>query len=248
MSITIYDSYHRNFVRTSVQRELIGGNNFTYINFFRYIFPIINNARPRKILDIGSGAGTLSLFLAGQGFKVVGVDASSVSIEKSKISAKYLNLQTKVDFVNCDFLDFASNEKFDLILCSEVIEHIFDVNEFLKKIKRLLINNGLLVLSTPLDSAPLAKLGLAKIFDKQVGHLRRYNKVQLVSLLESNKFHVEKIVEAEGIIRNSLFVIPILGYIIKFIRGPLVKVITSIDDITGKLLGFSDLIVVATKK
>lgn len=248
MSTIIYDDYHGNFVRSSIQRKLISDNNFTYVNFFRYILPIINEVKPKRILDIGSGAGTLSLSLANQGFRVVGVDTSVVAIEKSRISAEYLNLQTRVDFVNCDFLDFSSNEKFDLILCSEVIEHIFDVNEFLKKIRALLINNGIVVLSTPLDSAPLAKLGLAKTFDNQVGHLRRYGKVNCVSLLESNRFHVKKIIETEGIIRNSLFVFPILGYIIRFIRGPLVKVLTLIDDITGRLLGFSDLIVIATKK
>lgn len=248
MSTTIYDNYHKYFVKTSVQSKLISEDNFTYINFFRYMLPVINKINPKRILDIGSGAGTLSLLLASQGHKVVGIDFSGEAIKKSIQSAKYLNLQTKVDFRNYDFLDYISNEQFDLILCLEVIEHILDEKKFLKKIRKMLARNGLIILSTPLDSAPLAKLGLVTSFDEKVGHLRRYSKTKFISLLSSNDLRIEKIIETEGVLRNSLFVFPALGFMVRFIRGPLVRIFTLIDDVIGKILGFSDLVLIATKK
>ena len=247
-TLSIYDSYHKHFANTAVQHKLISDNNFTYVNFFRYILPIIRKAKPKRILDIGSGAGTLSLLLASQGFNVVGIDISMIAIQKSKLSAKYLNLQKRIDFVSCNFFDFDSIEKFDLILCSEVIEHVINEVKFLKKVRSLLVNNGYVIFSTPLNSAPLVKLGITKTFDNQVGHLRRYDKNNFIYLLNSNKLYVEKVIETEGIIRNSLFVFPILGFIVKFIRGPLVRGLTLIDDIFGALLGFSDLIVIAVKQ
>lgn len=248
MSTIIYDDYHRNLVKTSVQRGLINENNFTYINFFRYMLPIIKKANPMRILDIGSGAGTLSLLLASQGYEVVGIDVSAEAITKSRQSATHLNLQTKVNFLNYDIFEFISNEKFDLILCLEVIEHLLDEEKFMKKIKKILVNNGLIIFSTPLDSAPLVKLGLAKSFDDKVGHLRRYNKTKFVTLLTSNNFSVEKVIETEGVVRNSLFIYPFLGFMIRFIRGPFIWLFTLFDDAIGKTLGFSDLIVIATKK
>lgn len=248
MSTTIYDNYHKYFVRTSVQRGLISENNFTYINFFRYMLPVINKINPKRILDIGSGAGTLSLLLASQGHKVVGIDFSEEAIKKSIQSAKYLNLQSRVDFLNYDFLNYISNKQFDLILCLEVIEHILDEKKFLKKIRKMLIHNGLIIFSTPLDSAPLAKLGLVKSFDERVGHLRRFGKTKFIALLSSNDFSIEKVIETEGLIRNCLFVFPFLGFMIRFIRGPFVKIFTLIDDVIGRISGRSDLIVIATKK
>ncbi len=248
MSTIIHNDYHKSYVKTSVQRELISKNNFTYTNFFRYMLPFINKINHKRILDVGSGAGTLSLLLASEGYKVVGIDISADAIEKSRQSAEHLNLQSKVNFLNYDLFDFSPNKKFDLILCLEVIEHVFDEARFLKKIKKLLIHNGLVIISTPLDSAPLTKLGLTKSFDSKVGHLRRYSKTRFIALLNTNNFSVEKFIETEGIIRNILFVFPILSFIVKFIRGPLVKFITLIDDLIGTISGFSDLIVIATKK
>lgn len=248
MSTTIYDNYHRYFVKTSAQSGIIRKDNFTYVNFFRYMLPVINKINPKRILDIGSGAGTLSLLLANQGYKVIGIDVSGDATKKSIQSAKYLNLQTRVKFLNYDFFDYIPNDQFDLILCLEVIEHIFDETKFLKKIRKMLIHNGLIILSTPLSSAPLAKLGLVKAFDEKVGHLRRYDRTKFIALLNANDFSVEKVIETEGVFRNSLFVFPLLGFVIRFIRGPLVRIFTLIDDAIGKIFGSSDLILIATKK
>lgn len=248
MSNKLYDNYHKILVSTSVQRRLISPNNFTYINFHRYILPVIKKVSPINILDVGSGAGTLSLFLANLGFKVVGVDISSIAIKKSKLSAEYLGLKRKVDFKDCDILEFSNEKKFDLVLCLEVIEHIQEADKLLKKINKLLTKTGTIILSTPLSTAPLTRLGKTQEFDINVGHLRRYSKSSICSLLQFNKFTINKLIETEGIFRNGLFILPVLNNMIRYIRGPLVRIVTILDDLIGKLFGYSDLIVIARKK
>lgn len=248
MSNKLYDNYHRQLVKTSVQHRLIDSKNFTYINFHRYILPAIKKVSPINILDIGSGAGTLSLYLANLGFKVVGVDISSIAIKQSKLSSEYLGLKRNVVYKNCDVLDFVHEKKFDLVLCLEVIEHIHDADKLVRKISKLLTRTGTIILSTPLDTAPLTRLGKTQEFDISVGHLRRYSKQSVFSLLHLNKFTISEFIETEGILRNALFVFPVLNNMLRYIRGPLVTMITILDDLLGKLFGYSDLIVIATKK
>lgn len=61
-------------------------------------------------MDIGSGAGTISLFLAKQGYNVVGIDISQKAVEASIQSAKELGLETKVSFLNTDFKNLIIRE------------------------------------------------------------------------------------------------------------------------------------------
>ncbi len=243
-----YEKYHRDYVQTSVQRSLINRHNLTYINFFRFVLPLIQKNKPRKILDVGSGAGTLSLYLGGLGYRVVAVEPSKTATIIAEKSAEKLRLEDKVKFFNCRFEDFRYRYSFDLVLCLEVLEHCFDDSGVLSKIYDNLRSGGKLVLSTPLKSAPLVRLGLVSEFDKKVGHLRRYVKDEVFAKLKNAGFVVDSYIETEGIIRNSLFVFPKLGFVVKFLKSYLSDCFTLIDDLSGKLFGYSDLIVVAEKK
>lgn len=246
---SFYDNYHANVVKTKKQTGLIDESNFTYKNFFRYILPIISNFKKRcSILDIGSGAGTISLFLAEHGYKVVGIDISQKAVEASIQSAKELDLETKVSFFNTGFKKFDYTKKFDIAICLEVIEHYKEDERLLIKVHDLLKKNGLLILSTPLKTAPLNKLRLVTSFDKRVGHLRRYDRDEITTIITNSGFKVEKLIETEGIVRNSLYVFPLLGLVVRFIRGVITDIVTKIDDISGEFFGYSDLIVVARKK
>lgn len=246
---SLYNYYHDDFVKTAGQKKLIDDTNFTYFNFFRYIFPKICIEKPKTILDVGSGAGTLDLYLGSRGFKVVGIDISEKAINVSRESVNYLNLSRNVKFVNTDIAkEFDSKSKFDVILCLEVIEHCKDDRKVLKKLYKLLNHHGILILSTPLSSAPLVRMGLAKKFDHFVGHLRRYGVTEITNKIKNAKFKVERTVFTEGILRNSLFVLPPLNKFIRYIKSILVYLITALDDLSGRLFGYSDIIVFARKR
>lgn len=246
---TFYDDYHMNVVKTKNQSDLINENNFTYKNFFRYIFPLILGFKKDcSILDIGSGAGTISLILAKHGYKVVGIDISKKAVNASIRSAKELGLETMVNFFNTDFKKFDYTKKFDIAICLEVIEHYEEDEKLLIKIHNLLKKNSLLILSTPLKVAPLHKLGVTSSFDKRVGHLRRYTRDEITSKVSNSGFKVKRLIEIEGIVRNSFYVFPLLGFIVRFIRGIIADIVTKIDDVSGEFFGYSDLIVIARKK
>ena len=99
-----------------------------------------------KILDIGCGGGLLCEPLAKLGADVVGIDASEKNIKIAKIHAKKNNL--KIKYYCSSPENFISNKKFDIILNMEIVEHVKDVNIFLKESSKFLKKNGIMFIAT----------------------------------------------------------------------------------------------------
>lgn len=239
---TQYEKFHEN---THFQKKIIKENNFTY----RHILKIINKyvTSSKKILDIGCGAGTLCLYLAQKNNRVLGIDISEKAIESAKKSAKFLRLEN-VEFKKCDFPEDVPKEMFDVVIFTEVIEHIREDDKALKKIFSLLQPDGIAIITTPSSNAPLYKLGLAKEFDQRVGHLRRYTVESLGQKAENTGFTIIEWRKIEGILRNFLFLNPIAGKFIRYIKYFISDLITFIDDVLVKMFGESNIIIVLQKK
>ena len=99
-----------------------------------------------KILDIGCGGGLLCEPLAKLGAEVVGIDASEKNIKIAKIHAKKNNL--KIKYYCSSPENFIFNKKFDIILNMEIVEHVKDVNLFLKESSKFLKKNGIMFIAT----------------------------------------------------------------------------------------------------
>ena len=99
-----------------------------------------------KILDIGCGGGLLCEPLTKLGAKVVGIDASEKNIKIAKIHAKKSGL--KIDYYCASPENFISYQKFDVILNMEIVEHVQDVNLFLKESSKFLKKNGIMFIAT----------------------------------------------------------------------------------------------------
>ena len=99
-----------------------------------------------KILDIGCGGGLLSEPMCRLGADVVGIDASEKNISVAKLHAKKNNLNIK--YVCSSPENYQINEKFDVILNMEIIEHVDNVNQFLKSCSNLLKKNGMMFVAT----------------------------------------------------------------------------------------------------
>lgn len=240
-----YDLFHKN---TSVSFKIISRKSFTYYLIYPILEKYLKIDRRLDVLDIGCGAGTMSFLIASWGNKVEGIDVSSKSIDSCQKSAQALGLDGLTVFKRADFLNYKEDRKFDYIICLEVIEHIEDDKKALKKMFNLLKPSGKLIISIPSKNAPLFKLGIAKSFDKRVGHLRRYTLEELEEKFEEVRFRILESYKKEGIIRNFLFLNPVAGKLIRFIRGPISDFVTFIDNISVRLLGESDLIVVGEKR
>jgi len=99
-----------------------------------------------KILDIGCGGGLLSEPMCRLGARVVGIDASEKNIKVAKFHAKKNRL--KIDYRVASPEMLKTKVKFDVILNMEIIEHVEDVNFFIKESSKLLKKNGIMFLAT----------------------------------------------------------------------------------------------------
>ncbi|MCO6473448.1 MAG: class I SAM-dependent methyltransferase [Melioribacteraceae bacterium] len=98
----------------------------------------------KKILEIGSGYGYLTYALRKRGYEVLGTDISRNAVETAQqlFGGKFIASAA-------DELKNLLKEKYDLIIASEVIEHVKSPIEFVKNLAELLSNNGSLLLTTP---------------------------------------------------------------------------------------------------
>ena len=99
-----------------------------------------------KFLDIGCGGGLVSEPLCRLGGNVTGIDASSKNIEVAKIHAGNNNL--KIKYINTSPEKKQIQDKFDVILNLEVIEHVENVDLFMKSATELLKKNGIMFIAT----------------------------------------------------------------------------------------------------
>ena len=102
-------------------------------------FKIKHSNLPLKkinILDIGCGGGLLSEPMYKLGAKVTGIDASKKNINVAKIHAKKNKL--KINYFTASPEKLKIKNKFDVILNMEIIEHVPDLNNFIKSCVSLL--------------------------------------------------------------------------------------------------------------
>jgi len=99
-----------------------------------------------KILDIGCGGGLLSEPLARLGAKVTGIDPVKKNIEIAKHHLKKSNLHIK--YYNFSPEEFKSNNKYDVILNMEIVEHVENVNLFIKESTKFLKKSGIMFIAT----------------------------------------------------------------------------------------------------
>lgn len=148
---------------------------------------IINLLAPyigRKILEIGSGIGNLTIYLKQFG------DLSCIDISDYYIAHMRID-HPDIKFYKFDISDQAvtilRDESFDTVVCVNVLEHVKDDFQALRNINELLLPGGRLLLYVP------ALQSLYGTVDKDLEHHRRYDKKPLEELLIRSGFVIEKL-------------------------------------------------------
>jgi len=102
-----------------------------WINIPKWIYSDYENIKVEKILDIGSGYGTLSLFCQKLlHSEIFCIDFTSSNLSKSLIDDKNIHFQVN----NIEIDEFPWDDKFDIIIFTEVLEHLnFNPKPTLKK-------------------------------------------------------------------------------------------------------------------
>ena len=114
-----------------------------------YNFKLKNKSKPLsgiKILDIGCGGGLLSEPMSRMGANVTGIDASDKNIKIAKLHSKKNKL--KINYLCSSPEKLKITKKFDVILNMEIVEHVEDIDFFLKSCSKLLKKNGLMFVAT----------------------------------------------------------------------------------------------------
>ena len=99
-----------------------------------------------NVLDIGCGGGLLSEPMCRLGANVTAIDASNKNIAIANLHAKKNNL--KINYLCSSPEKLKTTKKFDVILNMEIVEHVEDVDFFLKSCANLLKKNGLMFVAT----------------------------------------------------------------------------------------------------
>jgi len=173
-------------------------------------FSLKNKKKPLtdlEILDIGCGGGLLSEPMARLGAKVTGIDPSLKSINVAKHHLTISNL--KIKYFNCSPENFNSKNKFDVILNMEIIEHVEDIDIFLKQSSKFLKKSGIMFIATlnqTLKSYLFAIIGAEYILKwLPIGTHDWYKFVKPKDLILNCKKHSLNLKNIDGMIYNPIF-------------------------------------------
>jgi ubiquinone/menaquinone biosynthesis C-methylase UbiE len=138
----------------------------------------MNLSKDARILEVGCSGGPLISLLKNENFQnVFGIDISENAIEVCK--ERGVNNTFVMDALNLKF----GNEEFDLIIASDILEHIEDDFSALIEWNRVLKTNGKLIVFVPAFNS------LWSHHDEINHHYRRYTKTMLLKRLRNNGFN-----------------------------------------------------------
>lgn len=140
------------------------------------------------VLDVGCGQGELLRQLAAvlPGACLAGADISETSLAETRAR----NPDFDLFLLDITAPDFAARHtdrlhRYDLVICSEVVEHLEDDTGSVKRLSELLRPGGALIVTVP--------GGKPSRFDHLIGHKRHYDRARLEALLAGAGFRVERL-------------------------------------------------------
>ncbi len=167
----------------------------------QFLIDCVPNTGNLEILDVGCGSGANSAMLAAKGHNLHGIDLSEAAIEKYRkqgFDGRSGDIESGLDYPDTSF---------DIVFCSEVIEHMTSPELLVAEMNRVLKPGGLLVLSTPNSAFWLYRLaGLLGYTVSELQHPKHFqffSRRSLLKLLNGANFRPKKILG-----RNMYIILP----------------------------------------
>lgn len=177
-----YDRYYRYAVEVlskSNPLRYLSQTESVYYNVYKNV-----KDKNQKILEVGCGYGYLTYALNKTGNNAVGIDISTKAIEfaKQHFGNSYLNISVE---------EFAAkyDEKYDMIISTEVIEHLENPVLLLEQLKGLLADNGKILLTTP--NKDFASKKFTWLTDSPPVHVTWLSRKSFIKIADKLGFKIE---------------------------------------------------------
>ena len=160
-----------------------------------------------SVLDVGCGGGLISVPMKKLGANVVGIDASLKNINIAKNYSNKKNL--KIKYICSSPEKLKIKKKFDVLLILEIIEHVDDINFFIKQSSKFLKKNGLMFIATlnkTIKSYAFAIVGAEYLLNwLPIGTHDWQKFVKPNELVDIAKNYKLKLIDISGLKFNPLF-------------------------------------------
>lgn len=151
-------------------------NDFRITNLAEFVCKRLS-VKKGKVLDVGVGNGYLLSYFQKRGFETAGYeyDKELVALLNSKDDTRWLNIKEG------DITKLSGNAQYDVVVCTDVIEHIKDDQKAVKNLYSFVKPGGILVIGVPAFQFLFGKR------DVMWGHYRRYSKSRLLNKVHNLK-------------------------------------------------------------
>ncbi|NER24443.1 MAG: class I SAM-dependent methyltransferase [Symploca sp. SIO1B1] len=164
---------------------LARSNDIYTLNKYKIIMNWLPQTEDMQILNAGCGSGEMNIMLAQRHswqVDAIDIDSEAISLsQKLKSEANLVNL----NLFNKPIEEHLPQHQYDIIVSNDVLEHIENDVQVIKKFSEMLKQNGTICISVP------AYPWLFGFHDENLGHYRRYTKQDLLSKI-SRYFKIEK--------------------------------------------------------
>jgi SAM-dependent methyltransferase len=145
---------------------------------------LIPNIEGQMVLDVGCGMGFMTEQIVKIGKVAVALDTEFPYVAYATHRTKtYLKPASGVNYGGTVFP--FSDGSFATILAFDVIEHVEDDVFFVKELRRVLANDGVLIIVVPALQSLYGKR------DKSLGHFRRYNREEITRVLSESNLQIQ---------------------------------------------------------
>lgn len=147
----------------------------------RIIHKLLKDVHFNSLLEVGCGPGEI-LLMVYQNFpavtSLVGADFAAKTLEENSVRMPWAH------FVQLDIEITALTDQFDVVICSEVIEHLADQSTAIKNLSKMVKKDGYLLISCPTGKI----YGTEKVF----GHIHHPTKEELFKMATENNLVIQK--------------------------------------------------------
>ena len=188
------------------------------------------NPTKYKVLDVGVGDGELTFMLCKWGYNVSGIDISEGKIKRVRKNLDKFGLKAKLLVADIFDLHTTFNEHFDFIIISEVLEHLINPKHAVSEIKKLLNDDGVLIITVPYHEKIKYEVCIyCNKLTPRNGHLHSFDLEDIDNLLNEAGLDVVK----NKLILNRIYSI---GFIAKILNKIPYCLLIFIDNLTNKIL------------